>query len=221
MGFFANMFNKNNAPVAASVALQGNHEPSVGTTLNTDVNSEEVNEQNVTWVQGHARKLPSKSIEPVADSVESISESKSAHIQEDGSSTMLGHGFASSNALSERGFREGSKVRNTDDLNMSLVLLTCEYQSHIQNQLDSLADKLNAHMQGWSRMSGVSEAYDNSMKRVIEQIDKEMEKYRAELSRIDEDKGNVKGIHIAYKRGYVQAIELSGRVQYYDAKAEK
>lgn len=179
-------------------------------------------EKTETWVQGHVRKLPSKG-EMLAADVSIGRDMQKNHMLNDGdgSRTPLGYGFASSSALTERGFTEGSKIRNIDDLNMSLELLTCEYLSHIQSKLDSLESKSNAHMQNWSRMAGVSEAHDSSMKKVLEQIHEQMQKFRTELSKIEEGKGMVQGIHIAYKRGYVQAIELAGHIQYYDAKAER
>lgn len=137
---------------------------------------------------------------------QSVSEPES---KKDGSKVMLGNGFASSQALRDRGFNDAFAHRSGADYEISLTLLEDEYKAYLRGLIEELKSNQRQYEQGNSSLLGVSDIFDQKVNIIKSQYreriaDLEIELEEARLS------CTISALKNAYCKGYFHALEFKG-----------
>jgi hypothetical protein len=173
--------------------------------------------ENVTNVSAHTRMVNGQEI-PVSahqrtpkqvvleTEEQSVSEPE---FEKDGAQVMLGNGFASSQALRDRGFNDAFAHRSGVDHEISLTLLEDEYQAYLRGLIEELKSNQRQYEQGNSSLLGVSDVFDQKVNIIKSQYreriaDLEIELEEARLSR------TISALKNAYRKGYSHALEVKG-----------
>lgn len=135
-----------------------------------------------------------------------------------GETTPLGYGYATSKAISERGYRDGASVQTRDDMDKGIELVLAEYETWIENKiLQDLKDKIEKEYEEidrcnriLSRSGNISQQYDAQYEKIITSCDRRIVKIKQDIEDVKNGKDRqARAIKLAYERGYSAGVGRS------------